>query len=63
MNLVQNLVDEVKWRYKIGSIDKINAEAVTEVAEEIYPNLGIHNSDFTSNLDLGGLVFEALMKI
>jgi len=63
MNMIQNLVDEVKWRYMVGSIDAIDAETVTEVAEELYPNLGRNNSILTSNLDLEGLVFEALVRI
>ena len=64
MNLIQNLVDEVKWRYLIGKIDKINAETVTEVAEEIYPYFGDNTSnDFITDIDLDGLVFEALMRL
>ena len=63
MNLVQNLVDEVKWRYKIGTIESINAETVEEIAEDIYPNYGTPKSEFTSNLEFGDLIFEAMMRL
>ena len=63
MDLIENLVNEVKWRYTIGSIDEINKETVTEIAEEIYPNLGTIDSPFLSDMELGKVVFEALMRI
>lgn len=62
MDLVQNLVDEVKWRYKIGSIGHINAETVSEIAEEIYPNFGLQG-DFGSPITFDRLIFETMMRV
>lgn len=59
MDLVENLVDEVKWRYKIGSINKIDAETVINIAEDIYPNY----NDATASISFDGLIFETLMRI
>ena len=59
MDLVQNLVDEVRWRYKIGSISEINVDTVSEIAEDIYPNY----DDTTASISFGGLIFETLMRV
>lgn len=60
MNLVQNLVDEVKWRYTIGKIDKIDAEAVAEVMDEVYPN---ESTEFCTQNKGEDLIFQVLMRI
>ncbi len=62
MDLVSNLVDEVKWRYKIGSIGHINAENVSEIAEEIYPIFG-EKGDFNSPITFDRLIFETMMRL
>lgn len=54
MDILQNLIDEVAWRYKIGTIDKINADTVSDVIEEIYPRIDPNEAE--------GLIFEALMR-
>lgn len=56
MNLVQNLVDEVRWQYLTGEINKINPTTVVEIAEKIYPN---HPQDDTFNQ----LIFDAIMRL
>ena len=56
MNIVQNLADEVKWRYMTGSINKITPDTVIDVAKDIYPNSDCdwENSD---------QIFQAMMQI
>ena len=63
MNLVENLIDEVRWRYKIGAIQTIDEETVTEVAESIYPNFDTDSKDFITETTLDKVVFETLMRI
>ena len=60
MDLVQNLVDEVKWRYLIGKIDKIDAESVAEAMDEVYPN---EATEFCTQNKGEDLIFQVLMRI
>ena len=63
MDMIENLIDEVRWRYKIGSIDTIDRETVTQVAESIYPNFDSGSKDFITDISLDDLVFQALMRV
>ena len=64
MDLVQNLVDEVRWRYISGQISKIDADVVEQVAESIYPHFTDPDcGEFVTDLELDDLVFEVLMRI
>lgn len=61
MDLVQNLVDEVRWRRIIGDITKIDFDVVERVAENIYPHFTDPDcKNFASDTELDDLVIEAL---
>ena len=55
MNLVENLVDEIAWRYKVGKIDSINAETIISTTEDIYPHLDPEKGS--------EVAFQAAMKL
>ena len=64
MDIVQNLVDEVRWRYAIGEINGFDFDTVERVAESIYPRFTDPDySDFVTVHALDELVGEALKRL
>lgn len=64
MDLVQNLVDEVRWRYISGQIFDIDADTIERVAESIYPHFTDPDyHDFMNPYALDDLVDEALKRL
>lgn len=53
MDMVKTIVEEVRWRNKIGTLKRINIASVTEVAEELYPDVDWDSSD---------LIFQIMMN-
>ena len=64
MDIVQNLVDEVRWRRIIGDITKIDFDVVEQVAENIYPYFTDPDcKNFGTKTELDDLVTEALRRL
>lgn len=36
--MINDLIEQVEWWYKVGKIDIIDHEAVLEAIDELYPN-------------------------
>lgn len=52
--MINELIDQVEWWYKIGRISIIDHEAVLEALDELYPNYKGDCSD---------IVYQVLMSI
>ena len=52
--IVNDLISQVDWWYKIGRISIIDHEAVLEALDELYPNFRGDSSD---------IVFQVLMSM
>ncbi len=52
--IVNDLINQVDWWYKIGRISIIDHEAVLEALDELYPNFRGDSSD---------IVFQVLMSM
>lgn len=52
--MINELINQVEWWYKIGRISIIDHEAVLEALDELYPNYKGDGSD---------IVYQVLMSI
>ena len=52
--MINNLIEQVDWWYKIGKISIVDHEAVEEALDELYPNYRGDSSD---------IVFQVLMSM
>ena len=55
-NIVDMIVNEVKWWYDIGAIETINTEAIAEVIDSLFPE-GVPNEESDN------LIFRVKMAI